>query len=82
VTRGRPCLVQVLRFEVVERIGLDPVRWRRSLGRGVIGSLPALVAAVEDALAPFGVRLHDLPLRTEHLVRAHEAIVRSVPDAG
>jgi aerobic carbon-monoxide dehydrogenase large subunit len=34
----------------------------------VIGSIPAIVAAVEDALQPFGLQRSDLPLRPPDLV--------------
>ena len=34
---------------------------------GVLGSLPTFIVAVEDALSPFGVKLHDLPVRSPEL---------------
>ncbi len=40
---------------------------------GTIGSLATLVGAVEDALAPFGVELRDIPLRPEALRAAIQA---------
>lgn len=37
---------------------------------GTIAAIPALVGAIEDALRPYGVEVHDLPLRPETLLRA------------
>ena len=37
---------------------------------GTIGSTPAVVNAVLDALAPFGVKNIDMPLRPEKVWRA------------
>jgi CO/xanthine dehydrogenase Mo-binding subunit len=34
---------------------------------GTIAAIPTMVSAIEDALAPFGVRLNDVPLRIEQL---------------
>jgi carbon-monoxide dehydrogenase large subunit len=36
---------------------------------GTIGSTPAIVNAVVDALAPFGVKHIDMPLRPEKIWR-------------
>ena len=36
---------------------------------GTIGATPAIVAAVVDAMAPFGVRHLDMPIKPEHLWR-------------
>lgn len=47
----------------------------RGIGEGgTITSLPAFAQAVEDALAPFGVRLNTLPLTPQRL---HEALERA-----
>jgi aerobic carbon-monoxide dehydrogenase large subunit len=40
---------------------------------GIIGAPAAIAGAVEDALAPFGARLRDLPLRPEHVTAALRA---------
>jgi carbon-monoxide dehydrogenase large subunit len=80
--RYRTSVPDILIEHLDQRSSHNPEGIKGAGEGGVIGSLPALVAAVEDALAPFGVRLQELPVRPEHLVRAHEAIVRSVPVAG
>jgi carbon-monoxide dehydrogenase large subunit len=36
---------------------------------GTIGAIPTCVAAVEDALAPFGARLNHVPVRSKDLVQ-------------
>jgi carbon-monoxide dehydrogenase large subunit len=46
---------------------------------GTITALPALAQAVEDALAPFGVRLDSLPLTPQRL---HEALQRAKMGGG
>jgi carbon-monoxide dehydrogenase large subunit len=35
---------------------------------GTMGALPAIVAAVEDAMTPFGIALNDMPVRVEELL--------------
>jgi aerobic carbon-monoxide dehydrogenase large subunit len=47
---------------------------------GVIGTLPTIVAAVEDALAPLQLTLNDLPIRSEDLARMCEPLRRKVPE--
>lgn len=44
---------------------------------GTIAGIPTLVSAVEDALAPFGVTLSDVPIRPEDVVRALERFSHS-----
>jgi carbon-monoxide dehydrogenase large subunit len=49
---------------------------------GTIGATPALVNAVVDALAPFGVRHVDLPIKREkiwRLMRKHKTAARTAP---
>ena len=36
---------------------------------GTIGATPAIVAAIVDALAPYGVRHLDMPIKPEHIWR-------------
>jgi carbon-monoxide dehydrogenase large subunit len=36
---------------------------------GTIGATPAIVAAIVDALAPYGVRHIDMPIKPEHIWR-------------
>ena len=48
---------------------------------GTIGSTPAVVNAVLDALAPFGVRHLDMPLRPEKVWRAIQAAQASTGGA-
>ncbi|MGH9125701.1 MAG: xanthine dehydrogenase family protein molybdopterin-binding subunit [Acidimicrobiales bacterium] len=35
---------------------------------GTMGAIPAIIGAVEDALAPFGVELREMPIRAERIV--------------
>lgn len=44
---------------------------------GTIGSIPALASAIEDALAPFGVHINDVPIRPERIVQAGWAVHRN-----
>ena len=46
---------------------------------GTIGSTPALVNAVVDALAPFGVRHLDMPCKPEKIWRLMRIAPRSIP---
>ncbi len=52
---------------------LNPLGIKGAGEGGTIGSLATLVGAVEDALAPFGVELRDIPLRPEALRAAIQA---------
>ncbi len=54
----------------------NPEGFRGLAEGGTIPSLPVLAQAVEDALAPFGVRLNALPLTPQRL---HEALLRATP---
>jgi carbon-monoxide dehydrogenase large subunit len=46
---------------------------------GTIGATPAVVSAVADALAPFGVRHLDMPLKPEKIWKAIRAALKPVP---
>lgn len=48
---------------------------------GVIGTLPTIAAAVEDALAPLNLTINDLPIRFEDLARKCEPLRPKVPEA-
>jgi len=50
----------------------NPERIKGAGEGGTIGALATLVGAIEDALAPFGVKLNELPVRPERL-----AVVRA-----
>ncbi|MEW5421744.1 xanthine dehydrogenase family protein molybdopterin-binding subunit [Amorphus sp. 3PC139-8] len=47
---------------------------------GVVGSLPALVSAVTDALAPFGIRHLDMPLTPDRVWAAIDAAQKQGQD--
>ena len=50
---------------------------------GAIGAPPAVVNAVNDALAPFGVTLTRLPLTPASIVESHRALRRRLrPERG
>jgi carbon-monoxide dehydrogenase large subunit len=57
----------------------NPEGFRGLAEGGTIPALPALAQAIEDALAPFGVVLNDLPLTPQRL---HEALRRAAPSEG
>jgi len=61
-------------------------KWLKGVGEaGTVGALPALLNAVNDALAPLGVRHLDMPVTPERVWRAiREAAVRKhrLVDAG
>jgi carbon-monoxide dehydrogenase large subunit len=40
---------------------------------GTIGATPAIVGAIVDALAPFGVRHLDMPIKPEKRVAYHQS---------
>jgi carbon-monoxide dehydrogenase large subunit len=52
---------------------LNPLGDKGAAESGTIGAPAAIVSAVEDALAPFGVRIRDLPLTPERLLRLIKA---------
>jgi carbon-monoxide dehydrogenase large subunit len=52
---------------------LNPLGVKGAAESGTIGAPAAIVSAVEDALAPFGVRIRDLPLTPERLLRLIKA---------
>ena len=47
---------------------LNPLGVKGAAESGTIAAPAAIVSAVEDALAPFGVRIRDLPLTPERLL--------------
>jgi carbon-monoxide dehydrogenase large subunit len=64
---------QLPRFELdhtVTPTDVNPLGAKGVGEAGTIGSTPAVVNAVVDALAPFGVRHLDMPLRPERIWRA------------
>jgi carbon-monoxide dehydrogenase large subunit len=64
---------QLPRFELdhtTTPTGVNPLGAKGVGEAGTIGSTPAVVNAVLDALAPFGVRHLDMPLRPEKIWRA------------
>ncbi len=48
---------------------LNPLGVKGAAESGTIAAPAAIVSAVEDALKPFGVRIRDLPLTPERLLR-------------
>ncbi|MBI2371059.1 MAG: xanthine dehydrogenase family protein molybdopterin-binding subunit [Deltaproteobacteria bacterium] len=69
----KPLAVGLPRFEVahVESPCPTTLLGTKAVGEGgAIGSLAALANAVEDALAPFGVKVTSLPITPEKVVRA------------
>jgi carbon-monoxide dehydrogenase large subunit len=49
---------------------------------GTMGALPTIIGAVEDALAPLGLRLNDIPMRCEDLARMCAPLRSVVPAEG
>jgi len=47
---------------------LNPLGVKGAAESGTIAAPAAIASAVEDALAPFGVRIRDLPITPERLV--------------
>lgn len=58
VEKEHPCLA-----------GTNPEGIKGAGEGGLIGTLPAIAAAVENALAPLDVRINQLPIRSEDLFR-------------
>jgi carbon-monoxide dehydrogenase large subunit len=76
-----PTAMEVPRIRVGEQVTPSPVipGGTKGVGEaGAIGSPAAIVAAVEDALAPFGVRIRQTPVTPDLIVRLiREAPVRA-----
>jgi 2-furoyl-CoA dehydrogenase large subunit len=69
----KPVALTVPRFELGEMESLCPTTplGTKAVGEGgAITSLPAVANAVEDALAPFGVKVTSLPITPEKTLRA------------
>jgi carbon-monoxide dehydrogenase large subunit len=65
-----PKAAQVPWFELDSTVTPSPVNplGVKGVGEaGSIGATPAIVAAVVDALAPFGIRHMDMPIKPEHV---------------
>jgi carbon-monoxide dehydrogenase large subunit len=68
VEQERPCLA-----------GTNPEGIKGAGEGGLIGALPVIAAAVENALAPLDVRLTHLPIRSEDLCRLCAPLRRLAP---
>jgi 2-furoyl-CoA dehydrogenase large subunit len=69
----KPVALSVPRFDLGEMESLCPTTplGTKAVGEGgAITSLPAIANAVEDALAPFGVKVTSLPITPEKTLRA------------
>jgi carbon-monoxide dehydrogenase large subunit len=72
VSYALPRAADMLRFELARTETPTPVNPLGAKGvgeAGTIGSTPAIVNAVVDALAPFGVTHMDMPLKPEKIWR-------------
>ena len=69
-------------YSVVTPSTINPLGVKGMGESGTIGVTPALVNAVMDALAPYGIRHLDMPLTPEKIWTAiHESPVRPAPEA-
>jgi carbon-monoxide dehydrogenase large subunit len=65
-------------FHTVTPTPVNPMGVKGVGEAGTIGATPALVNAVVDALAPFGVRHIDMPMKRERVWKAiHQASAES-----
>jgi carbon-monoxide dehydrogenase large subunit len=65
-----PAFGTVPEVEMVHRMSPSPFNPEGVKGAGesgTIGAIPALARAIEDALAPFGIQIEDMPVRSEDI---------------
>lgn len=63
-----------MKMDHVESPSLDTVAGFKGAGEGgVIGSVPAIASAVNDALAPFGVFVNRLPMKPDYILELIES---------